>query len=102
MRTVFGTSASVIHGWYAKARSLFVHVEGQNIPTDESVKTSLSPNLTDIERRIRQAERELAIIRKQLKLALTARERRALAERLGHLENEIIQLRKDLSARRRI
>ena len=100
MRTVFGTSASVIHGWYAKARSLFVHVE--HIPTDESVKTSLSPNLTDIERRIRQAERELAIIRKQLKLALTARERRALAERLGHLENEIIQLRKDPSARRRI
>src|SRR5258707_6989009 len=102
MRTMFGAAASVIPVWYVKARSLFVRSGGQNVPTDETVKMGLSANLTDLDRRIRRAERELAMMRKQLKTALTAGARRALAERLAQLENEILQLRKDLSARKRI
>jgi len=38
----------------------------------------------------------------KLKTPLRARERRSLAERLGHLENEILELRKDISAQERI
>jgi hypothetical protein len=100
MRTVFGTSVSLLHGGIQKARSLFDPAEGRNIPTDKVAKTRFSANLTDLERRIRHAERELASIRKQLKMALTARERRACGMLI--LENEILQLRKDLGARRRI
>jgi septal ring factor EnvC (AmiA/AmiB activator) len=100
MRTVFATSASRLQVWYAKAYSLFVHTEGQNIPADEASRTSSSANLMDLDRRIRQAEQELATIRKQLKT--TARGRGALAESLADLENEILELRKELSARKGI
>ena len=57
--------------------------------------------LTSLEKRFQNAEDELKAIGQQLQNPLTPEAKRALSERIEHLESEVQQIKADLNAEKR-
>lgn len=75
-------------------------VGAQDQSTQTATETLQSPtsSLANLERRLQDAEDELASIRKQMDAPLTVEARRVLLERMEHLEDELQHIRRDLTS----
>src|SRR5437870_12338015 len=60
-----------------------------------------SPSVAQLGKRLQEAEKELTAIRDQMSAPLTDEAKRALLERIEHLEQEVQQINRDLDAAKR-
>lgn len=78
-----------------------LNAQEQNGQAEMQTDPSASPSLAELLKRSQEAERELASIKEQMRAPLTEEARRALLERMDHLEQKVQQLKRDVEVAKR-